>query len=113
MGKLDNWMASGAYLPPMMRDFHDQKDVFRCIDEMLENYQSKTPDHLGAVKHISWIDLHMVTVDVFLWWMAKRGYTLQRCRAKLPFADIDDDIARYKKRMQAVFAEAINPTVQP
>lgn len=31
MDKLSNWLESGDYLPIFMREFHDQKDVFKAM----------------------------------------------------------------------------------
>lgn len=28
---IQEWLKSGAYLPKPMRDFHDQKDIFKAI----------------------------------------------------------------------------------
>ena len=34
---LNAWMKSGEYLPAFMRDFHDQKDIFKAVYELVEN----------------------------------------------------------------------------
>jgi hypothetical protein len=89
-GDLKTWLRAGRYLPRFMRDFHDQKDVFKCIAPMLENYKDSAPDYHRAIKAMSWCDLQMVVIDVFLWWMAQHGYTLQKSYAKMPFKSIED-----------------------
>lgn len=61
------------YLPEFMQDFHDQKDLFKEIDMIYE--KSEGTD-------ISWVKAHCYTVDRFLYYMASRGYTLQKCRKK-------------------------------
>lgn len=78
------WMKAGKYLPQQMRDFHDAKDVFKAIHEIID--QNETANKIG------WVDGQIYTIDVFLWFMARRGYTLQRCRAKLPFRDLEADV---------------------
>lgn len=94
---IEAWLKSGAYLPPMMRDFHDQKDVFKALYDTIV-----IPEQL---KHISWVDAHIFTIDIFLWWMARRGYTLQKCRADQPFVDFDKTVADAKERRDAMYTE--------
>lgn len=74
---LDSWLKSGKYLPEFMRDFHAQKDLFKTMHNRIGEPQ---PNDL--IKRPSWIEGHCYVIDVFLWFMAKRGYTLQRTRKK-------------------------------
>lgn len=96
---LDEWMKSGRYLPPFMRDFHDQKDVFKMVDEVRQNSVEGGNDYL---KDLNWVQCQIYTVDIFLWVMAKNGYTLQRARKK-PFAfrDIHETVSAAKERYAA------------
>ena len=71
---IDAWLQSGEYLPVIMRDFHAQKKLFRAMHEIVEN----NPDDI--VKRPSWIEGHCYVVDVFLYFMGRRGYTLQRTK---------------------------------
>ena len=91
---LHTWRANGDHLPDILRDFHDQKDIFRAKHEMHEA-SSKNNDHL---KHISWIDGQCYTIDLFLWFMAQHGYTLQKCRANVEFTDIADTVKASRDR---------------
>ena len=84
---METWLESGKYLPEFMRDFHDQKDLFKCIHDRIE----PSPDD------ISWAQGHIYVIDKFLWFMAKRGYTLQRNRSNLPFRDIEADVRESTK----------------
>jgi hypothetical protein len=93
MSDLEQWLKSGAYLPPPMRDFHDQKDVFKALYDTI-----RMPERL---QHISWVDAQIFTIDIFLWWMARRGYTLQRCRAHQEFVDFDKSVADARERRDA------------
>ena len=68
------FMKEGRYLPEPMRDFHDQKDLFKAMSQL---YGEPMAKHAP-----SWIDAQIFTVDYFLWFMASRGYTLQKCRKK-------------------------------
>ena len=76
-------MESGEHLPALMRDFHDQKDLFKSIHELVD---------FGGHDEVTWVAGHCYVIDIFLWFMAKRGYTLQRSRKRLPFRDIGADI---------------------
>lgn len=95
---INEWMESGKYLPELLRDFHDQKDTFKAIHEITSDNQS--------TKDISWIQSHCYVIDVFLWFMAMRGYTMQRSRAKLEFRDLASDIKAQKKKRDAMFFSA-------
>jgi len=78
---LTEWMESGEYLGPI-EDFHDSKELFKYISS------SQFQDHrvkAGGYSRIDWISAMIFTTDIFLWVMAKRGYTLQKSRKKLPF----------------------------
>lgn len=90
------WMESGEYLPEPMRDFHNQKDIFKAIHQAYALHDNADSP--------SWVQAHIYTVDNFLWYMARCGYTLQRSRKKLPFRDLDDDVA--VARDQRVYAMA-------
>ena len=79
------WLSSGEHLPEFIRDFHDQKDLFRTIDQLQEPMDC---EH----HRISWPTMHINVIDKFLWFMAKRGYTLQKCRKRVPFDDIHQEI---------------------
>ena len=81
---INEWMKSGKYLPEPLRDFHDQKEVFKSIHEIVSQND--------ATKGITWIQAHCYVIDVFLWFMARRGWTLQRSRAKHDFADLDETL---------------------
>jgi hypothetical protein len=81
---VEQWLATGKYLPEFMRDFHDQKDVFRTIHGRIK----PEPD-------ISWITGQCYVVDVFLHFMARRGYTLQKNRSNVAFRDIHEDVENH------------------
>lgn len=99
MSALDQWLKSGAHLPDFMRDFHDQKDLFKTIHELVHANEGS--------QRITWVDAHIYTVDVFLWFMARRGYTLQRSRAKQDFLDIHQTVAEQTKRRDDAASAAL------
>jgi len=94
-----------------MRDFHDQKDVFKSIHSQYRLDEPK--DHRDP---INWVQAHIYTVDQFLWFMAEHGYTLQRSRKQVSFCDITATLAHHEKlRMESFKAmlEADRPANQP
>lgn len=107
MNTVQKYLESGMYLPHFLRDFHDQKDVFKMLDDVRERSVSKNGGSYMA--NMSFIDAQVYTIDIFLWVMARHGYTLQKSRKRLTFRDIDDTIARDKQQfsetLKKVFGE--------
>ncbi|MCG4256885.1 hypothetical protein [Acetobacter senegalensis] len=56
---------------------------------------------------MNWRSAQIYTIDIFLWVMARHGYTLQRSRKKLPFSDIDQTIEAENDRRRKEMAEAL------
>jgi len=77
---LMTWLQSLEYLPEQLRDFHDQKDFFKSMHILYQHGE-------GAEDKPNWRDGQIYTIDWFLWFMASRGYTLQKSRKKIDFAD--------------------------
>lgn len=102
---VDQWLKSGEYLPEPLRDFHDQKEVFKAMHEIVR----ETPGAL--VKRPNWMEGQCYVIDVFLWFMARRGWTLQRTRRDGEFRDLNADVqAQTQKRdadSMALLADAL------
>lgn len=107
MSELQQWLDSAKYLPPPLRDFHDQKDVFKAMHEII--------DVLGHdyAKTVNWRDGQCYVIDIFLWFMARRGYTLQRSRMKLPFRDLDADVSHQETKRHDAFLAAMTAAKEP
>lgn len=101
MSELKAWLKSGDYLPTPLRDFHDQKDVFKAIDEVVQLRND------SYTKDISWVSAQVYTIDLFLWLMAKHGYTLQRSRKRIEFEDLGSWISETGKIRESQFAEML------
>lgn len=103
---VEEWLKSAAYLPPPMRDFHDQKDIFKAIHELIN-----VEKHAYAGK-VDWIAGQCYVIDIFLWFMAKRGYTLQRSRMPFEFRDLHKDVelAQEEFRKRVEISLALTPT---
>ena len=80
-----------------MRDFHDQKDLFKAMHEIITDCSDK----------ISWLDGHIYIIDTFLWFMARYGYTLQKTRTNIEFRDINEDIEMSKERKNKLFDDML------
>jgi hypothetical protein len=99
---LQEWLKAGRYLPAPLRDFHDQKEVFQAIDETIRH------DPSSLIKRPTWIEAQCYVIDVFLWYMARRGYTLQKTRARLPFRDLEADVKAVTDERNAAYASALS-----
>ena len=88
---LDEYLRSGQYLPPFLRDFHDQKDVFKALGVKMDAKLKKEREagaYDAETYNLNWRQLHVYTIDFFLWFMAMHGYTLQKTRARVPYRDM-------------------------
>lgn len=105
---LDAWMKEGRYLPDFMRDFHDQKDLFKAMDEVAQRSVAKGNRY---IEDVSWTSAQVYTVDIFLWVMAKHGYTLQKTRKPFAFGDIGSFVKaamdRWKEQASAMLTAAL------
>lgn len=99
------YVQSEKHLPEPLRDFHDQKDVFKRIWRMVEMRRKTDPQALDAMH---WINGHVFVIDFFLWFMAQHGWTLQRSRARgVHFYDLafaiktmrDEDTEAFRKML--------------
>jgi hypothetical protein len=79
---VDQWRNEGKHLPEFMRDFHDQKGLFKTIHEET------------GCEFPTWVQGHIYVVDVFLHYMARHGYTLQKTRTRVnDFRDIQKTVS--------------------
>jgi cellobiose-specific phosphotransferase system component IIC len=110
-----DWMAEEPpeYLPEFIRDFHDAKDFFKCLQETYK----PSEDLAGH----NWVSNQIFTVDYFLWFCGVHGYTLQKSRKKgIAFKDIRATIKASRDAKRAMFASAfaskpspLNPNGEP
>lgn len=59
------YLLNHENLPDFMKDFHDQKDLFKAI---YEQWKDGKPEH-KVLDDVNWVDAHVFTIDFFLWWM--------------------------------------------
>lgn len=98
MSDLTEWLQSGGYLPEFMRDFHDQKDVFKAMHNTITNANENGNPRDGQI----------YVVDTFLWYMARCGYTLQKSRKQVEFKDMGDDIERMRREVSEKFRDMLS-----
>lgn len=102
MSDVTAWLKSGEYLPKFLRDFHDQKDLFKALDAV----QSRTAED-DKSRRVNWLAAHVYTIDVFLWMMARHGYTLQKTRKPMQFEPMEDWLYREKEASRGRSAEML------
>lgn len=95
--QLENYMANHENLPEFMKDFHDQKDLFKAIYAQYSEGNSKE-----LLQRVNWVDAHCFTIDVFLWWMGLHGYKLQKSRKKgVEFYDPQETIEYHNNKRKS------------
>ena len=97
------YTKSLEYLPDFMKDFHDQKDLFKAIHELYKDNESlkKMPQ--------SWVDNHIFVIDYFLWFMGQHGYKLQKVRKRdVLFCDLQNTINEMRDRRIKSFTELLS-----
>ena len=103
---LKDFMDSGKYLPSPLRDFHDAKDVFKLIHRVFGGKSEGIFKYYNS--EITWISGQCYVIDWFLWFMAQRGWTLQRSRLKLDYRDLVAEIKQMKEEDSKAFFEELN-----
>ena len=99
--KLRAWLQAGGHLKAIgMTDFHAQKDLFKTIFETMQVNNDYCKD-------LNWAAAHVFTIDTFLWFMAKHGYTLQQNRAKLEFDNLYATIHAAGERRDKAFTDVL------
>jgi imidazoleglycerol phosphate dehydratase HisB len=101
------YTESKEYLPDFLKDFHDQKDLFKAIHELYKNNESlqKMPQ--------SWVDNHIFVMDYFLWFMGQHGYKLQKVRKKgIKFFDLHATIEEMNGRRGSALLKILQENKQ-
>ena len=97
---IKEWIDKQKHLPSCMRDFHDQKDLFKAISETMGKPEDESYD-------VNWVKAHCYTMDRFLNFMAQCGYTLQKNRSAVDFCDLDAVVNEQRKKRQDMFIKAL------
>jgi hypothetical protein len=101
------FVAGRSYLPEPLRDFHDQKDLFKTVHGLVAKRRAEEKaqgQHYPYLDDVTWVAAHVYVIDFFLWFMARHGWTLQRSRQAVEFDDLDARLAEAEKaRLNALF----------
>jgi hypothetical protein len=92
------FLTSSGYLPAPLRDFHDAKDVFKCVAEYREQKEPFA---------VNWMNGQVYVIDHFLPFMGAHGWTLQRSRRPITFCDLNGTIAERRAREVEVLRAAL------
>lgn len=95
-----NWLKKQLFLPRFFRDFHKQKDFFKCLFGTWITDENK-------LVGLDCINAHIFVIDYFLRFMAIHGYTLQKSRTKLEFLDIEQTIEKYTEDQKKIFFDIL------
>jgi len=92
------FLESGEYLPEFMRDFHDQKLVFKYLSIIVSNAKQKATWNKNELERMpDWMSAQIYTIDFFLWVMGRHGYTLQKSRKHIDdFQEINKDLLEHR-----------------
>lgn len=97
------YVKDAQHLPAPLRDFHDQKDVFKTFHGWLGPQPEEDKCH--GFTRPSWVDGQIYVIDGFLRFMAACGWTLQRSRASVDFASLEAAIKARKEEESRVLRE--------
>lgn len=106
MDEMKEFLDNSKFLPEFMRDFHDSKSLFKWLNKATQARNEKHPIALP-----DWISAQIYTVDIFLYFMAKHGYTLQKSRKKLPFVDINETMEAFEMEREKLKYDAIKDLI--
>lgn len=98
---------SNDHLPQCMKDFSDRCEIFDAMKALTDD--AGMPEEC----QLSSMHAHIFTVDVFLWFMARHGYTLQRSRAHVEFDDLDQARQNVRDERLRRLERLINSTKAP
>jgi hypothetical protein len=101
---LKEYLRSRKYLPRFLRDFHDQKDVFKSV----HRWKNRDKNPIKDMYDITWMQAQCYVIDWFLRYMACHGYTLQKCRSKVDFCNLNASLEADKEEDVKVFRQMLS-----
>lgn len=96
--KLQEYVDSLEYMPEELRDSHKLKNIFKAIEDNIVVNRRESKDINHREGNINWCDAYIYTGDIFLYFMALHGYTLQRSTEDIPFYDLDRALILWKEK---------------
>jgi hypothetical protein len=95
-----SFINDGKHLPKWMQDFHDQKDVFKAIEQTLGRIE---PPY-----DVNWVNAQCYVIDRFLRFMALHGYTLRKTK-RFGSLDVEKTVGQCKLARNAAFVKSLAP----
>jgi hypothetical protein len=92
------FINDGKHLPKWMQDFHDQKDVFKAIEQTLGRIE---PPY-----DVNWANAQCYVIDRFLRFMALHGYTLRKTK-RFGSLDVEKTVGQCKLARGAAFFKSL------
>ncbi len=103
------YVKSSKHLPHFLRDFHNQKDIFKWIEGLAISHlreDTKSSQHYINEKLPDWVTAQIYTIDFFLWFMGQFGYTLQKSRANVEFRSLEE-IDKYHEDLRIQYTKML------
>ena len=91
------------HLPKWLRDFHDQKDVFKAIED---TWGREEPPY-----DVNWRNAQCYVIDRFLRFMAFHGYTLRKT-TRFGDLDIQETTKKCRKARSDAFLKYIEANAE-
>lgn len=68
-----------AFLPKDLRDFHNQKELFKKLTNNYPDWVKNVPKYMSEnLINLSWVDMQILTFDYLLFQLAQYGYVLSK-----------------------------------
>lgn len=100
--RIEVWRKELNFLPPYLRDFHNQKDLFKVLHWVWM-------PHGGIGELINFRSGMTYMMDGFLWTLARHGLVIYRSSARLPFEDLDEKVSalddQYTKALMSMLTK--------
>ena len=112
------WINKCLHLPYFLRDFHEQKDVFKWIHSkwvgpQIEQHKQENKYSTDYLEGVSWVQAQIYVIDHFLRFMACHGYTLQKSRKKFDYCSIEETIKAFNDEQAAIFKKMLEERHKP
>lgn len=95
----EQFVEEGLHLPDFLKDFHDQKDLFKYLGEI----KSRKP----PIAAEGWVYDQIFTIDYFLWILGQCGWTLQRSRRPIEFYNLPASVAEHREKQVRIFTKLL------
>jgi hypothetical protein len=102
--ELAQFLAEGAHLPEIFKDYSRQENVFQAMHEI-----TRLNDGDGVAADVTWVQGQSYVIDHFLRFMAYHGYMLLKSELPFPFEDMQSSVERSEERERAAMQAMDEP----